>query len=135
MYTIHAEFAISEDGRRLRVYYYNTGCMGFLWVTGFSFFYCVASPFHSFVTTTTIHYTKKLILKKPDRTSRQTQAGIGHSTPAHRGGHVQYRSRRRQTCRGKVGPGPQAEQPRMDGGPGRQARGTTLLQLHIYVSI
>ena len=28
------------------------GCMGFLWVTGFSFFHCVASPFHSFVTTT-----------------------------------------------------------------------------------
>ena len=27
-------------------------CMGFLWVTGFSFFHCVASPFHSFVTTT-----------------------------------------------------------------------------------
>ena len=26
------------------------GCMGFLWVTGFSFFHCVASPFHSFVT-------------------------------------------------------------------------------------
>ena len=25
--------------------------MGFLWVTGFSFFHCVASPFHSFVTT------------------------------------------------------------------------------------
>ena len=26
---------------------------------------------------------------KTDRTSRQTQADIGHSTPAHRGGHVQ----------------------------------------------
>ena len=28
------------------------GCMGFLWVNGFSFFHCarVASPFHSFVT-------------------------------------------------------------------------------------
>ena len=25
--------------------------MGFLWVTGFSFLHCVASPFHSFVTT------------------------------------------------------------------------------------
>ena len=25
--------------------------MGFLWLTGFSFFHCVASPFHSFVTT------------------------------------------------------------------------------------
>ena len=24
--------------------------MGFLWVNGFSFFHCVASPFHSFVT-------------------------------------------------------------------------------------
>ena len=27
------------------------GCMGFVWVTAFSFFRCVASPFHSFVTT------------------------------------------------------------------------------------
>ena len=27
------------------------GCMGFLWVTGFSFLHCVASPFHSFVST------------------------------------------------------------------------------------
>ena len=25
--------------------------MGFLWVDGFSFFHCVASSFHSFVTT------------------------------------------------------------------------------------
>ena len=25
--------------------------MGFLWVNGLSFFHCVASPFHSFVTT------------------------------------------------------------------------------------
>ena len=29
--------------------------MGFLWVTGFSFFHCVASPFHSFVTTSSLH--------------------------------------------------------------------------------
>ena len=27
------------------------GCMGFVWVNGFSFFHCLASPFHSFVTT------------------------------------------------------------------------------------
>ena len=27
------------------------GCMGFLWVNGCSFFHCVASPFHSCVTT------------------------------------------------------------------------------------
>ena len=38
--------------------------MGFLWVTGFSFFHCVASPFHSFVTTyvyatTSVVYTEK----------------------------------------------------------------------------
>ena len=32
--------------------------MGFLWVNGFSFFHCVASPFHSFVTT----YTSTLVL-------------------------------------------------------------------------
>ena len=28
-----------------------SACVGFLWVTGSSFFHCVASPFHSFVTT------------------------------------------------------------------------------------
>ena len=37
--------------------------------------------------------------KKNFRTSRQTQAGIGHSAPAHRGGHVQNRSRRRKQRR------------------------------------
>ena len=31
------------------------GCMGFLWVNGFSFFHGVASPFHSFVTTNRLH--------------------------------------------------------------------------------
>ena len=31
----------------------NTGCMGVVWVNAFSFFHCVASPFHSFVTTNT----------------------------------------------------------------------------------
>ena len=44
--------------------------------------------------------------KETGQTSCQTQAGIGHSTPAHRGGHVQNRSRRRQARRGKIGPGP-----------------------------
>ena len=34
--------------------------------------------------------------KKTDRTSHQTQAGIGHSAPAHRGGHMQNRISRRQ---------------------------------------
>ena len=38
----------------------------------------------------------KINLKKTDRTSRQTQAGIGHSAPAHRGGHMQNRISRRQ---------------------------------------
>ena len=66
--------------------------------------------------------TKKQQNEKTGRTARQTQAGIGHSTPAHRGGHVQNRIRRRQARRVKIGPGPQAEQPRMDGGPGRQAK-------------
>ena len=32
---------------------------------------------------------------KKNRASRQTQAGIGHSAPAHRGGHVQNSSRRK----------------------------------------
>ena len=48
--------------------------------------------------------------------------GIGHSAPMHRGGHVQNRIRCRQALRGKIRPGPEAEQPRMDGGPGRQAK-------------
>ena len=47
---------------------------------------------------------KKKKKKKTDRTSRQTQAGIGHSTPAHRGGHMQDRISRRQVRRGKIEP-------------------------------
>ena len=42
------------------------------------------------------HICKKNNKKKKIRTSRQTQTGIGHSAPAHRGGHVQNRSRRRE---------------------------------------
>ena len=49
--------------------------------------------------------------QKTDRTSRQTQAGIGHSAPANRGGQVQNRSRRRQVRRGKIEHSSQAEQP------------------------
>ena len=46
---------------------------------------------------------KKHLHKKKDknRASRQTQAGIGPSAPAHRGGHVQNRSRRREQGRGR----------------------------------
>ena len=46
--------------------------------------------------------SKIIIIKKTDRTSRQTQAGIGHSAPAHRGGHMQNRISRRQVRRGKI---------------------------------
>ena len=56
------------------------------------------------------------------RASRQTQAGIGHSAPAHRGGHVQNRSRRREQRRGRQKTNPQAEQPRVDGRPSRKAK-------------
>ena len=52
--------------------------------------------------------------KITDRTSRQTQAGIGHSAPAHRGGHVQNRNSRRQVRRGKIEHSSEAEQPRTD---------------------
>ena len=55
--------------------------------------------------------TKK---KKKDRTSRQTQAGIGYSTPAHRDGHMQNRISRRQVRRGKIEHSAEAEQPRTD---------------------
>ena len=54
------------------------------------------------------------------RTPRQTQAGIGHSAPAHRGGQVQNRIRRRQVRWGKIEHSAEAEQPRTDGGPSRQ---------------
>ena len=60
--------------------------------------------------------------KKTDRTSRQTQAGIGDSAHAHRGGHVQNRIRRRQVRRGKIEHISSAEQPRTDGGSGRQGK-------------
>ena len=40
-------------------------------------------------------------MKIKDQTSRQTQAGIGHSAHVHRGGHVQNRSRRRDQRRGR----------------------------------
>ena len=43
---------------------------------------------------------------KTDRSGITTQAGIGHSAPAHRGGHVQSRIRRRQALRCKIRPGP-----------------------------
>ena len=52
--------------------------------------------------------------KKTDGTSRQTRAGIGHSAPAHRGGHVQNRISRRQVRRGKIEHSSEAEQPRTD---------------------
>ena len=60
--------------------------------------------------------------KKQTRTSRQTQAGIGHSALAHSGGHVQNGIRRRQVRGGKIEHSAEAEQPRTDGGPGRQGK-------------
>ena len=57
---------------------------------------------------------KIIIIKKTDRTSRQTQAGIGHSAPAHRGEHMQNRISRRQVRRGKIEHSAEAEQPRKD---------------------
>ena len=60
---------------------------------------------------------------KTDRTSCQTQAGIGHSAPAHRGGHVQNKSRRREQRRGRYRTEPQLpRQPRVDGRPSSKAR-------------
>ena len=56
------------------------------------------------------------------QTSRQTQAGIGHSSPAHRGGHVQNRSRRGEQRRGRQRTSPSAEQPQTDGRPSRNAK-------------
>ena len=62
------------------------------------------------------HMVNETAIKKKhthtDRTSRQTQAGIGHSAPAHRGGHVQNRISRRQVRRGKIEHSSEAEQPR-----------------------
>ena len=59
---------------------------------------------------------------KKNRTSCQTQAAIGHSTPAHRGGHVHNRSRRREQRWGRQRTNPQAEQPRVDGRPSRKVK-------------
>ena len=88
-------------------------------VTGVSveLVHVAVSRIHLSVTSPNTSYKRK---KKPDRTSRQTQAGIGHNAPAHRGGHVQNRIRRRQVRRGKIEHSAEAEQPRTDGGPGRQ---------------
>ena len=69
---------------------------------------------------TTVHGVDQKKKKKigyhatSDRTSRQTQAGIGHSAPAHRGGHMQNRISRRQVRRGKIEHSAEAEQPRTD---------------------
>ena len=60
--------------------------------------------------------------KISDRTSRQTQAGIGHSAPAHRCGQVQNRIMRRLVRWGKIEHSSEAEQPRTDGRPGRQGK-------------
>jgi len=51
--------------------------------------------------------------KETDRTSRYTQACIGHIAPPHRGwgGHVQKRSMHRESRRGKNKTGKYAEQP------------------------
>ena len=48
----HVHIPATPSHRRLQL----TGCMGFVWVNASSFFHCVASPFHSFVTTTHRHY-------------------------------------------------------------------------------
>ena len=60
------------------------------------------------------HTTSEERRNKQERTSRQTQAGIDHSAPTHRGGDVQNRSRRREQPRGRYRTEPQAEQPRGD---------------------
>ena len=67
----------------------------------------------------TAHRKKK---KKTNRASRQTQPGISHSAPTHRGGHVQNRSRRREQRRGTHRTDPQAEQLRVDGRPSRKVK-------------
>ena len=49
---IELELAVGVRGVRLYLQLHAPpASLGFLWVTGFSFFHCVASPFHSFVTT------------------------------------------------------------------------------------
>ena len=58
--------------------------------------------FHRLRFDLTQHGKKKI----PDRTSCQTQAGIDHSAPAQRGGHVQDRIRRRQARPGNNRNGP-----------------------------
>ena len=57
-----------------------------------------------------------------DRTSRQTQAGIGHGACAHRDGHVQNRSGSREQHWGRHRTELQAAQPRVDRRPSRKVK-------------
>ena len=59
--------------------------------------------------------------REKDRTAHQTQAGIGHSAPAHRGGHVQNSRTRRELRQGRYKTKPHAAHPRVDGRPSRKA--------------
>ena len=56
------------------------------------------------------------------RISRPTQAGICHSAPAHRGGHIQNMRRRGEQRRSRYRTEPQAEQPRADARPSRKVQ-------------
>ena len=55
-------------------------CMGFLWVDGFSFFHCVASPFHSFVTTLSDCHNCNYIKRLPPSAKRQVGTSIDAET-------------------------------------------------------
>ena len=52
----------------------------------------------------------------------QTQAGIGHSAPAHRGRRMQHQEQAHAGAPGTNRTGPEAEQRRADGGPSRKAK-------------
>ena len=75
--------------------------------------------------------------KKPNRTSRQT-VGIGRGMPAHRGGHVPNRSRRREQRRGQNSAGAQGggaasgRRARREGERAQRRHGPGLARAHIF---
>ena len=109
----HAAYFFGWDGTRIS---YGTLCVDVVRC-------CCLSHSHSTLSNpcrTADGKQKKKKGQKRDRISRRTQAGIGHSAPAHRDGHVQNRSRRREQRRGRHRTNPQVEQPRVDVRPSRK---------------
>ena len=67
VYLVHGKKLPLRDNEFVKPTFHVAGCMGFVRVNAFSFFHCVASPFHSFVTTFHIpstHSTETFLHRK-----------------------------------------------------------------------